>query len=40
MNDDESDPIIGFRKSQNKINMEYRIAFGIDASHLLALRTL
>ena len=39
-NINENDPIIGFKKSHNKTSTEYRANFALDASHLLALRTL
>ena len=37
---DRSNPIVGFKKSQNKTSTEYRANFSLDAAHLLALRTL
>ena len=37
---DGSNPIIGFKKAQNKTSTEYRTNFALDAAHLMALRTL
>ena len=37
---DRSNPIVGFKKSQNKTSIEYRTNFALDEAHLLALRTL
>lgn len=35
-----SNPVIGFKKAQNKTSTKYCFMFGLDAAHLLALRTM